>query len=350
MKKIRSTFLIVQAILLVFCCFLPGGCGRSEKEKIEKYSSVVFAMDTVMEITVYGDEVSLKKAENLIKDLEEKFSVTLEESDIYRLNSEGSASVSEDSYELLNKGKEICERTGGVLDLTVYPIVRAWGFTTGEYRVPGEDEIGELLKKVDYRQITLGDEGLVTIPEGVMADLGSVAKGYTGDRLMELFRDCGITSALINLGGNVQALGTKPDGSLWKVAIADPGGGEGYAGVVAMEGKAVITSGAYERFFEENGHTYHHIIDTSTGCPAESGFVSVTVIGEEGVLCDGLSTSLFAMGPEKAFEFWRESNDFEAVFITSDDRIFVTEGTEGSFTPLGRYKNVKPEVLRHDQN
>ncbi len=349
MKKIRTVFLIVQAILLVFCCFLPGGCGGGPKDrKNEKHSAVVFAMDTVMEITVCGDEEILKKAEDLIRDLESKFSVTLEESDISRLNANGSARVSEETYALLKRGKEICERTGGALDLTVYPVVHAWGFTTGEHRVPSEKEIRKLLENVDFRQIVLGENMLVTVPSGVMADLGSVAKGYTGDRLMELFKDSGVKSALINLGGNVQALGTKPDGSLWKVAIADPKGGEGYAGVVAMEGKAVITSGAYERFFEENGHVYHHIIDTSTGYPAESGFASVTVVGDEGTLCDGLSTSLFAMGPEKAFEFWKSSNDFEAVFITTDDKIFVTEGIADDFTPLGRFQMKEAEVIRRD--
>ncbi len=348
MKKIRSTFLIVQAILLVFCCFLPSGCGGSEKEKNEKHSSVVFAMDTVMEITVYGDEEVLKKAEELIRDLERKFSVTLEESDISRLNATGNTRVSEETYALLKRGKEICERTEGALDLTVYPVVHAWGFTTGEHRVPSEKEIQKLLENVDFRRIALGENMLVTVPSGVMTDLGSVAKGYTGDRLMELFKDSGVTSALINLGGNVQALGTKPDGSLWKVAVADPKGGEEYAGVVTMEGKAVITSGAYERFFEENGHVYHHIIDTSTGCPAESGFVSVTVVGDEGTLCDGLSTSLFAMGPEKAFEFWKNSDDFEAVFITSDEKIFVTEGIADAFTPLGRFQKKETEVIRRD--
>jgi thiamine biosynthesis lipoprotein len=181
-----------------------------------------------------------------------------------------------------------------------------------------------------------------------MTDLGSVAKGFTGDRLMELFAKKGISSALVNLGGNVQALGAKPDGGAWKVAIASPKGDGSYAGVVSVKDKAVITSGAYERYFEENGRIYHHIIDTSTGYPADSGFLSVTVIGKEGTLCDGLSTSLFAMGPEKAFELWNNSDDFDAVFIAEDGRIYVTEGVKDDFSPLGEYAGVVPEVLYHD--
>nr|MCR5584073.1 FAD:protein FMN transferase [Lachnospiraceae bacterium] len=216
------------------------------------------------------------------------------------------------------------------------------------YRVPEENELSEILKNVDYRKILLSEDNMISLTEGMMADLGSVAKGYTGDKVLELFKKTGISNALINLGGNVQTLGGKPDGSSWKVAIADPDGSSSYAGYVAVNGKTVITSGAYERFFEENGKIYHHIIDTSTGYPANNGLISVSVIGNEGVVCDALSTSLFAMGPEKAIAFWKNSDDFEAVFITADEKIFVTEGIEKDFVPLGRFQNAVSEVIRRD--
>ena len=351
MKRIKVILPILFAALFIFT---QGGCGDvkagASEGKKEKQTVTFFAMDTVMDVLIYGDKEVLKEAEALVKELESRFSVTMENSDLYQLNKSKKTRVAEETYALFKRGLEICERTGGVLDLTIYPVVKAWGFTTQDYRVPGDEELAGLLKNVDYRKLELEEDRFVSLQDGMMADLGSVAKGYTGDRLIELFKFRGITSALINLGGNVQALGSKPDGSAWKVAIADPNGSSDYAGVVSVIGKTVITSGAYERFFEEKGKTYHHIIDTSTGWPAESGFVSVSVIGEEGTLCDGLSTSLFAMGPEKAFEFWKNSNDFEAVFITAEDRIYVTEGVKDDFTPLGRYKNVTPEVICHDQD
>ncbi len=343
MKKIKAVFLISYVALLIFAA----GCGKTEEA--QKHSRTVFAMDTVMELTVYGSQDVLDEAEELIKGFEEKFSVTLEDSDISRLNREKSFQVSADTYELLTMGKDLCSRTHGVLDITVYPIVRAWGFTTGEHRVPEKAEIEALLKNVSYRNIALSEDNMITLYNDTMVDPGSIAKGYTGDRILALFREKGINNALINLGGNVQALGSKPDGSPWKVAVADPENSSEYAGYVEVIGKTVITSGAYERCFEYEGKTYHHIIDTSTGYPADNGFVSVSVIGESGVVCDALSTSLFVMGPQKAYEFWKNSDDFDAVFITSDGKVVITEGIRDAFVPLGRYRNTKPEVLLHDQ-
>ena len=231
MKPIKAVFLFSYAILFV----LLSGCeGLTQKgSKAEKRTSTVFAMDTVMEITAYGDEENLKEAEKLIRDLERKFSVTLEESDIYELNSKKSARVSGETLELIKMSEALCERTDGVLDITIYPVVKAWGFTTENYRVPTDGELSELLKYVDHKKVVIeGDT--VTLPENMMVDLGSVAKGYTGDKVLELFKNAGVTSALINLGGNVQALGAKHDGSFWKVAISDPEKKSEYAGVVSI--------------------------------------------------------------------------------------------------------------------
>ena len=349
MKRMRITLLISYAILLVFCTGCSGIAGFGRKVDADSHTVTVLAMDTVMELTICGDPAVLEEAKALITALEEKFSATIESSDISVLNREKECRVSDETYELIDIGKKLGNRTGGVLDITVYPIVRAWGFTTGEHRVPDKAEIEGLLRYVDYGNITLSGGNMVSVPQNTMVDLGSIAKGYTGDRILAFFREKGINNALINLGGNVQALGSKPDGSPWKVAVADPENSSEYAGYVEVIGKTVITSGAYERCFEYEGKTYHHIIDTSTGYPADNGFVSVSVIGESGVVCDALSTSLFAMGPQKAYEFWKSSDDFDAVFITSDGKVVITEGIRDAFVPLGRYRNTKPEVLLHDQ-
>jgi thiamine biosynthesis lipoprotein len=291
-------------------------------------------MDTVMDLTVYGAESDLAAAENLITSLESKLSVTDEGSEIYAINQNGSGTLSEDSADLLTKALDICDLTGGALDLSIYPVVRAWGFTTGEYGIPSDEEITELLSHVDYRNISFDEStATVTLESGMEIDLGSVAKGYTGDRVIELLRENGVTSALLNLGGNVQALGAKPDGSPWRVAIQDPVS-DGYLGALEIENKAVITSGGYERYFVEDGVTYWHIIDPATGAPSHSGLISVTVIGESGILCDGLSTSLFVMGLDGATQLWRTRDDFEAVFVSEDGQVYITEGLEDSFTLL----------------
>ncbi len=303
-------------------------------------------MDTVMSLTVYGSEEYLDGAESIINDIEDELSVTDKESDIYRLNLEKEASVSDDTAYIVSEALKLCEETDGALDISIYPVVKAWGFTTGEYRVPAETEIEDLLKKVSYKDISVNGN-VISCGGETEIDLGSVAKGYTSDRLKSYLKENGIESALLSLGGNIQTVGNKPDGSLWKIAVSDPED-DGYIGAVSVSEKAVVTSGGYERCFEEDGVTYHHIIDPATGYPADSGFVSVTIIGDDGLMCDAYSTALFVMGPEKAFEFYKKENSFDAVFLTSDGVLYITEGVEDSFVTMGRFKDVTPVVLYHD--
>ncbi len=338
--------------LLLALCILAG-CGAGGDSSLASppasglNSSYVFAMDTYMELTVYGDAELLDEAEELIRDIEGKLSVTDENSEIYAINHNGGGTVSEDTAAVLNQSLQLCERTGGALDISIYPIVRTWGFTSGDYRVPEDREIEALLQNVDYRSIDFDGVSSVTLPEGTEIDLGSVAKGYTSGRIIDLFRENGVTSALLNLGGNVHALGTKPDGSPWRVAIQNPLG-QGNLCVLEIDNRAVITSGGYERYFEQDGSTYWHIIDPSTGAPASSGLISVTIVGENGLLCDGLSTSLFVMGLEKASQLWAESDDFEAVFVTDDGKIYITEGLESGFTTADDYTGAEVTVIHRD--
>ena len=200
-----------------------------------------------------------------------------------------------------------------------------------------------LLERVDYRQAALEGDRL-TLPEGVELDLGAVAKGYTGDQLMALLAREGIASAIVELGGNVQALGAKPDGSPWRVALQAPEGG--YAGVLEIVDKAVVTSGGYQRYFEQDGEIYWHIIDPAQGRPARSGLQSVTIVADEGTLCDGLSTALFVMGREEALDFWRTRNDFECVLISEDNTVAITEGLEESFSLYGDWEGRPLEIIR----
>ena len=182
---------------------------------------------------------------------------------------------------------------------------------------------------MDYRQIRLmGFKA--TLPDGMEIDLGSVAKGYTGDVLSAFLKENGVTSAMLDLGGNIQTVGSKPDGSSWRVGIRDPEG-DGNLGVVEVVNQAVITSGGYERYFEEDGVRYWHILDPQTGFPARSGLLSVTIIGECGAVCDSLSTALFVMGLDDALDHWRQYRDFEAVFVSEDGSVTITAGLEDGF-------------------
>ncbi|MDE6922700.1 MAG: FAD:protein FMN transferase [Oscillospiraceae bacterium] len=290
-------------------------------------------MDTVMTLRLYqgGGEGALKQAEDRVRELEALLSVTGGDSEVYALNHAGAADLSPDTAELLGAALDLCRRTDGALDVSIYPVLRSWGFTTGEYAVPDDETLAALLARVDYAQVKL-DGSAAALPEGMEIDLGSVAKGYAGDALAALLRENGVTSALLDLGGNIQTVGSKPDGSPWRVAVRDPAG-DGTVGVVEAENQAVVTSGGYERYFEEDGVRYWHILDPKTGRPARNGLASVTVVGASGLVCDGLSTALFVMGLDGALDHWRAHRDFEAVLVSEDGSVTVTAGLEDRFTP-----------------
>lgn len=309
----------------------------------------VFAMDTFMTMKAYGNgaESALAAAEERIHELEAELSVTDYDSDIARINRANGAEVevSRDTALLVDAGGKYWVETDGALDVRVYPVLREWGFTTGEYHVPDEATIAELLGKVHSGDIAVSETS-VQIPAAAEIDLGALAKGYTGDEIMAIFRDNGVTSALISLGGNVQALGGKPDGSDWRVGIKDPFSPDENMCVVSISDKAVVTSGNYERYFtDDDGRVYWHIIDPADGYPADNGLVSVTVIGDSGLRCDALSTALFVMGTDGAQTYLRENTDVEAVLVTDGGTLLYTDGISEK---LDITSDMPTEVISRD--
>ena len=321
MRKRLCVFMILLSLLL-------GGCAPEAPEQ----STSFFAMDTSMSVRCYGgDEALLSRIAADASELESRISVTREDSEIFKLNQAGSGTVSPETAGLLARALTLCEETDGALDITVYPIVRAWGFTTGEYRHPDDETISALLPSVNYDAVKLSGD-TVTLPKGAAIDLGSVAKGYLADRVAAYLKENGVASAILDFGGNIQTVGTKPDGSPWHIAVRAPQGGE--LGVAEVTDEAVVTSGGYERFFEDDrGNVWWHIMDPSTGYPARNGVISATVVGQEGVRCDALSTALFVMGTEIAVSFWREKGDFEMILITEEGELLLTPGLADRFTP-----------------
>lgn len=336
MKK-RCMILCLLTLCLLSGCTVP--------LRQQPQTDTFFAMDTVMDFRVYGDAALLTDMETMIADLEKTVSVTDPDSALSAINRTGTGSLEGASAELMQSTLDLCRRTGGALDISVYPIVRAWGFTTGHYQIPTPETIADLLPFVDHTKISFhAENGAVSIPNGMQIDFGSVAKGYAGRQAAQYLRDNGVRSALLNLGGNIQTVGSRPDGSPWQIAVQDPGGGTPMI-VLSVRNQAVVTSGGYERFFERNGHTYWHIMDPATGRPAENGLLSVTVIGEDGLVCDGLSTALFVMGLEKAAAFWRDSDDFEAVFLTADGETYLTAGLSSSFALTEEYQDHVVRII-----
>ena len=313
--KIKRYFVLALALLLTSC----GAAPKSLQNKLD-----FFAMDTLMDFSAYADESLLAEARDIVMDIEKRVSVTDENSELYALNRDGGGTVSPETAALLDTALSLCRLTGGAFDVSVYPVVRAWGFTTGEYRVPSFDETAALSERVDYARIRVNGDS-VTLPDGMEIDLGGIAKGYAGREAASYLRAHGVTSALLNLGGNVQTVGSKPDGSAWRVAVRDPLNETAYAGVAEVRDKAAVTSGGYERCFTaDDGQTYWHIMDPATGRPARSGLLSATVIADDGALCDALSTALFVMGAEQAERFWRNYQNFDMVLLTEDGEAIVT--------------------------
>ncbi len=319
------------------------------------FDAQVFAMDTYMELTAYGPngQQALSEVSGLLQQLDGLLSVTEESSEIYALNhSQGQAvSVSPQTYTLLEKSLALSASVGEALDMTIYPVSRAWGFTTGEYQIPSKEELDQLLAFVDDRQVQLDPASqTVQLPLSAELDMGAVAKGYAGDLSAALLKERGVESALLNLGSStIRTVGVKPDGSNWRIAIQDPQDTSALAGVLEIGEGAIDTTGGYERFFEgEDGEIYWHILDPKTGTPAKNGLISVTVLSEEAFLGDGLSTALFVMGLEDAVAYWRAEGGFEFVLIAEDGSLYVSEGAAEQFTPIGAYENAELTVVPYE--
>lgn len=331
-------------------CFLLSGCAEQREQaqaalensqQENRHEATSFAMDTVMTFTIIhedGEEL-LIDAEQEVRRLENLFSVTADNSEIAKLNAAAGkepVQTSNDTQALLQTGKELGKATNGAFDIAISPIVKAWGFTEEEHSVPSQETIDSLLPLTDPDDLILENGTAYLEKEGMAVDLGGIAKGYASDSVKALLKEKGVESALLSLGGNICTIGSKPDGSPWKTAVQNPLDANDYVGLLEISDTCVITSGGYQRYFEENGKQYHHIIDPATGWPAESGLLSVTIVCENGTKADALSTALFVMGLEDALEYWRTQDDFEVIFVTEDGEVIATEGLKDSFAFEGK--------------
>lgn len=344
-KRIKSVFILMFFLLAL--ALTLSGC-RAQSKEAEKHTIGMFAMGTYMNLTAYGTsaEEALTLSENRIKELENLWSTTDEDSDIYKVNKSdgGQTKINEETAEILRFALDMAEKTDGSLDPTISPVVDAWGFISGNYRIPDGKELADLLQYVDYKKVTL-KENSVTLPVGMQLDLGAVGKGYTGDILSELLKEQGVASAMLDIGGNIQMIGRRPDGGRWRLGIQNPSG-EGSLGILESEDGAVVTSGNYERYFiGEDGEQYGHIIYPAVGYPAESGLLSVSIIAKEGRLCDALSTSIYVMGLDKAEKYWKENGGFEMLLVTDKNEIYLTEGIKDDFTLDEQFSDMEEYVI-----
>ena len=337
MKHTRIFYKLICVLLCVVMLVPLAGCGETRETQRE-----VYAMDTVMTLTAYGKQADagLTAAESIIMSMDAALDPELSTSTVYAINhAQGAGTViSGQIAKMISTAHTVYTQSEGALDLTIYPLVKRWGFIDGKYYVPTADEIAQDLARLCFDKLVLtsfpaSGSYSVTIPSYGEMSFASVAKGCAADNAVEAMRQAGVTSGIISLGGNVQTLGLKPDGSNWNVAVQDPNNTSSYLRVVSVGETAVVTSGGYQRnFTDSRGSTYQHIINPTSGYPVTNALKSVTIICEDGTLADCLSTAMFVLGQTRAINYWRTYGGFEMILVNADSQIICTKGLIEEFT------------------
>jgi len=294
-------------------------------------------LDTLISIQAYGTNAfeAIDKVFQRIDEIEKKMSAKADYSEVIGINQmagQGFSKVSPDTFFVIEKGLYYAKLSEGKFDITVGPLVELWGIGTDHARLPGSEEIREVLPLVDFTKVEINEEdrSVFLKQPGMAIDLGGIAKGYAADEAAKVLRQNGITQGTINLGGNILVLGTKPDGSLWRIGIQNPffKTRGSIMATVEVKDKTLVTSGPYERYFEEDGKIYHHILDTESGYPVDNELMSVTIIADSSIDADALSTAVFAMGLKRGMSFVEKLDNVDAIFITKDYKVYVTSGAK----------------------
>lgn len=343
---------IVLLIILTMTFIIPGCSSNSQVEGNSDFTEVTdFIADTVITQKVYGKnaETAIKAATQRMREIEIKTYYGNTKSEIAEINrnaGQNYVKISDEVYFLLHKAVYFSTLTKGAFDVTIGPVVKAWGIGTEKASILSQESISSLLKLVSYKDIMLKVNALnkyaMLKKNGQIIDLGGIAKGYMGDEIKRIYRENDVKSALANLGGNVVAIGKRPDGKEWRVGIQDPDSVTGeYLGVVDVSDKAVVTSGDYQRYFIKDGKKYHHIIDPTTGYPSDNDLAGATIIAGISADADALSTAVFVMGSRKGMELIErlvsEKPDKErgkvygCILIDKSNKVHVSEALSKSF-------------------
>lgn len=346
MMRSKRIALIIAATC-VSASLLLSGCNKNNIEASKEF----YAMDTQMSIKCTGEnsKKAIDKCVDRIYSLESILSVTIDESEVSKINSGKNVKLSSDVKDLLNTSIDISDKTGGAFDIALYPLIECWGFRSGELNIPDNDELEKYLSTCTMSEFeySKGDD-TIQLCNNQGIDFGGIAKGYASDEVVKILKNNGIKSAYMSLGGNVYCLGLKKDNSKWRVGIVNPtapNDTNSLLGIVSVRDRAVVTSGGYERYLEDEktGKKYHHILDPSTGYPADNDLISVTIVSENGIMADCLSTACYVMGLEKSIEYWNkygQIDKFDIILMTKDENVFITKGLDGAFESKINYSIV----------
>lgn len=329
--------LITMVVTLVLCLGLTA-CSTEEKV-IEPISRTEIFMGTAIKVTLYdsNNEEILNKVFDRIVEIENLVSINKEGTEIDELNKNAGVKpvkLSEDSYNIVEKGLEYSKISNGGYDISIGPLVKLWSIGLPEANVPTEDKIKEAINKVGYSKVEINKDTKEVFlkEEGMILDLGSIAKGYVTDEVVDILKKEGVTQAIIDLGGNIYALGKKDGVDRWKVGIQDPNSERGnVVGAIDVSDKTVVTTGIYERFLEKDGVKYHHVLNPKTGYPYETNIAGVTIVSDKSIDADALSTLIFTKGVDEGLKFIEELENIDAIFITKDNKIYLTKGIKDNF-------------------
>ena len=344
---ITTQLIIIAIITLLILCFI---FITGKKEKIEAIKSS-YVLGTLINLKAIGNqaEKSVNEAIDRLNDIDDKMSAFKQGSDISRVNSKAGfaiETVSKDTYFVVKKAVEYSKILEGTFDPTIRPLVKLWNIGADQEVIPQKEQIEETLKLVNCEDVIL-DESNFTIMlrnKNQALDVGGIAKGFAADVVRDIFKKYSIKSGLIDLGGNIFALGGKEDGSPWRVGIQNPFKSRGeYIGVLSVKDKSIVTSGNYERYFMKDGQRIHHILDPKTGYPSKSKIISATIISDNSIDGDGLSTGIYILGVEKALKIIEGIEGIEAIFVTEDKEVYTTSGIDKSIFTLTdeEFKSVK---------
>ncbi|OPJ62468.1 FAD:protein FMN transferase [Clostridium chromiireducens] len=328
--------IVIGVLIIVISTYVVN---KNKKESEGTIVREFYGLGTIIRLRVDGrnGERAIQEAMDRLNVIENKMSVYKEFSEVSMINKNAGVSsqgVSTDTYFVIKKTVEYSRLSEGTFDPTIRPIVSLWRIGSDNPRIPSKSEITNNLKLVNYEDIILDERNhsIGLKHENQAIDVGGIAKGYAADEVRKVFENCKIKSALIDLGGNIYALGTKPDNTLWNVGIQNPSDTRGeHIGVISVENKSVVTSGNYERYFTKEGKIYHHIIDPKTGYPSESEIISSTIISDHSIDGDGLSTGGYIMGLEKSIKLIESLKGIDAIFITKSKEVYVTSGIKNNF-------------------
>ncbi|MFW5961669.1 MAG: FAD:protein FMN transferase [bacterium] len=327
----KNKKIIIISIFLVFLLILTA-C-ENNGEELPQAEDNAFLMDTLVQMRAHGEnsELAVEESMERIKEIENLMSKTIDTSDIYKLNNnpETEIEIDNESRKVLEKAVEFAELTAGDFDPTIGALVELWGIGSEDAAVPEESEIESALANTGYEHLNLNNNSAEINKKGVKIDLGGIAKGYAAEEVKKIVQKYDVEHAFVNLGGNVLVIGDKVEGSPWKIGIQDPREGRGSVmAVVDAVDLTIVTSGNYERYFEEDGELYHHILDPKTGYPAENNLLSVSIISENSFDADALSTAVYVMGLEKGMEFIENMENVDVMFITKELKVYLSSGIE----------------------